>query len=178
MHMVFRDHTISDMIGFVYSGMPPADAARHLIGNIKEAAKPVLAQGRDAVVSIILDGENAWEYYPKSGREFLRRFYDGLQKESGLEAVTISEAIARHRDFGRLSSLVLDHGLMRTSTSGSAPPRTIVPGIICTMLASSTPKMPPTSPRRNANWLSRRYSSPRQRLELVVRAGAPFRQRS
>jgi alpha-amylase/alpha-mannosidase (GH57 family) len=106
MHMVFRDHTISDMIGFVYSGMPPADAARHLIGNIKDAAKPVLAQGRDAVVSIILDGENAWEHYPKSGREFLRRFYDGLQKENGLEAVTISEAIARHRDFGRLSSLV------------------------------------------------------------------------
>ena len=106
MHMVFRDHTISDMIGFVYSGMPPADAARHLIGNIKEAAKPVLAQGRDAVVSIILDGENAWEYYPKSGREFLRRFYDGLQKESRLEAVTISEAIARHNDFGRLTSLV------------------------------------------------------------------------
>jgi alpha-amylase/alpha-mannosidase (GH57 family) len=106
MHMVFRDHTISDLIGFVYSGMPPANAAQHLIGNIKEAAKPVLAAGRDAVVSIILDGENAWEYYPQSGREFLRRFYDGLQREPGLEAVTISEAIARHKDFGRLTSLV------------------------------------------------------------------------
>ncbi len=76
MHMVFRDHTISDLIGFVYSGMDPADAAGHLLHNIKEAAQPVLAQGRDAVVSVILDGENAWEYYPKSGREFLRRFYD------------------------------------------------------------------------------------------------------
>jgi hypothetical protein len=106
MHMVFRDHTISDLIGFVYSGMPPADAARHLIGNIKDAARPVLDQGRDAVVSIILDGENAWEYYPKSGREFLRRFYDGLQREPGLEAMTISEAIARHKDFGKLTSLV------------------------------------------------------------------------
>jgi alpha-amylase/alpha-mannosidase (GH57 family) len=106
MHLVFRDHTISDLIGFVYSGMPPADAARHLITNIKEAAKPVLAKGKDAVVSIILDGENAWEYYPKSGREFLRRFYDGLQRESGVEAVTISEAIARHKDFGKMSSLV------------------------------------------------------------------------
>ena len=105
MHMVFRDHTISDLIGFVYSGMPPADAARHLIGNIKEAARPVLDRGRDAVVSIILDGENAWEYYPKSGREFLRRFYDALQHEPGLEAVTISEAIARHKDFGKLTSL-------------------------------------------------------------------------
>jgi alpha-amylase/alpha-mannosidase (GH57 family) len=106
MHMVFRDHTISDLIGFVYSGMPPADAARHLISNIKEAAKPVLDKGCDAVVSIILDGENAWEYYPKSGREFLRRFYDGLQKESGVEAVTISEAIQRHKEFNKLTSLV------------------------------------------------------------------------
>jgi alpha-amylase/alpha-mannosidase (GH57 family) len=106
MHMVFRDHTISDLIGFVYSGMPPADAAQHLINNIKDAARPVLDRGRDAVVSIILDGENAWEYYPKSGREFLRRFYDGLQREPGVEAVTISEAIARHRDFGKLESLV------------------------------------------------------------------------
>jgi alpha-amylase/alpha-mannosidase (GH57 family) len=106
MNLVFRDHTISDLIGFVYSGMPPADAARHLIGNIKEAGKPLLARGRDAVVSIILDGENAWEYYPQSGREFLRRFYDGLQREPGIEAVTISEAIARHKDFGKMTSLV------------------------------------------------------------------------
>ena len=106
MHLVFRDHTLSDLIGFVYSGMPPADAAQHLINNIKDAARPVLDKGRDAVVSIILDGENAWEYYPKSGREFLRRFYDRLQRESGLEAVTISEAISRHKDFGHLNSIV------------------------------------------------------------------------
>jgi hypothetical protein len=106
MHMVFRDHTISDLIGFVYSGMDPNDAARHLLHNIKEAAHPVLAQGRDAVVSVILDGENAWEYYPKSGREFLRRFYDALQREQNLEAVTVSEAIARHRNISPLKSLV------------------------------------------------------------------------
>ena len=106
MHMVFRDHSISDLIGFVYSGMPPTDAAQHLLNSIKDAARPVLDRGRDAVVSIILDGENAWEYYPKSGREFLRRFYDKLQNEPGLEAVTISEAIARHKDFGKLTSLV------------------------------------------------------------------------
>jgi Glycosyl hydrolase family 57 len=106
MHLVFRDHTISDMIGFVYSGMPAQDAANHLIHNIRQAAQPVLNQGRDAVVSVILDGENAWEYYPRSGREFLRRFYDKLQSEAGIEAVTVSEAIERHRDFGRLGSLV------------------------------------------------------------------------
>jgi len=93
MHLVFRDHTISDLIGFVYSGMPPNEAAQHLIQNIKRAAQPVLDTGTDAVVSIILDGENAWEYYPQSGREFLRRFYEALENTPGIEAVTISEAI-------------------------------------------------------------------------------------
>jgi alpha-amylase/alpha-mannosidase (GH57 family) len=105
MHFVFRDHTISDLIGFVYSGMPPNEAAQHLIQNIQTAAQPVLNMGRDAVVSIILDGENAWEYYPQSGREFLRRFYERLQNTPGIEAVTISEAIARHRDFNPMHSI-------------------------------------------------------------------------
>src|ERR1022692_1489295 len=104
MHMVFRDHTISDLIGFVYSGMDPKDAAGHLLDNIKEAARPVLAQRRDAVVSVILGWGDAWENYPKSGREFLRRFYDALQREGGLEAVTVSEAIARHRNVSPLKS--------------------------------------------------------------------------
>jgi alpha-amylase/alpha-mannosidase (GH57 family) len=106
MHLVFRDHTISDLLGFVYSGMAPAEAAAHLMHNIKQAAQPVIDQGRDAVVPIILDGENAWEYYPCSGREFLRRFYDALQRETGVEAVTVSEAIARHSRFHPLNSLV------------------------------------------------------------------------
>jgi alpha-amylase/alpha-mannosidase (GH57 family) len=106
MNMIFRDHTISDLIGFVYSGMPPQEAASHLMRSIKQSAQPVIDKGRDAVLSVILDGENAWEYYPQSGREFLRRFYDALQHEPGVEAVTVSEAIQRHKDFGQLSSLV------------------------------------------------------------------------
>jgi len=106
MHLVFRDHTISDLIGFVYSGMSAGEAANHLMQNIRQAAQPVLDSGRDAVVSIILDGENAWEYYPQSGREFLRRFYERLQNTPGVEAVTVSEAIARHQNFGLLRSVV------------------------------------------------------------------------
>ena len=106
MNMIFRDHTISDLIGFVYSGMSPQEAATHLMRSIKHSAQSVLDQGKDAVLSVILDGENAWEYYPQSGREFLRRFYDALQHEPGVEAVTVSEAIQRHKDFGQLSSLV------------------------------------------------------------------------
>jgi hypothetical protein len=108
MHLVFRDHRLSDLIGFVYSGMPAQDAANHLVQNIKDSARPLLDQGKNAVVSIILDGENAWEYYPQSGREFLRRFYDALQRDEQIEPVTISEAITRHGEsnFGRLNRLV------------------------------------------------------------------------
>ena len=106
MNLLFRDHTLSDLIGFVYSGMPPQDAANNLMGKIRDSARPLISSGHDAVVAIILDGENAWEYYPRSGREFLRRFYDALQKDPGIEAVTVSEAIARHKNKGELKSLV------------------------------------------------------------------------
>jgi alpha-amylase/alpha-mannosidase (GH57 family) len=104
MHLLFRDHAISDLIGFVYSGMPPREAAAHLMQNIKDSAQPVLQSGTDAVVPIILDGENAWEYYPESGREFLRRFYEMLQNDHAVEAVTVSEAISRHHNFNVLNS--------------------------------------------------------------------------
>jgi alpha-amylase/alpha-mannosidase (GH57 family) len=106
MNLIFRDHTISDLIGFVYSGMPPQDAAANLVYKIKECAASILASGQDALVPIILDGENAWEYYPQSGREFLRRFYDILQNDRGMEAVTVSEAIKRHKNVSTLGSLV------------------------------------------------------------------------
>jgi alpha-amylase/alpha-mannosidase (GH57 family) len=106
MHLIFRDHTISDLVGFVYSGMPAQQAASHLMQNIKDVAQPIINKGVDAVVPVILDGENAWEYYPQSGREFLRRFYELLQRDAGVEAVTVSEAIARQQNFGKLKSLV------------------------------------------------------------------------
>src|ERR1700692_2943789 len=106
MNLIFRDHTLSDLIGFVYSGMPPQDAANNLVHKIKDSAQSIIAKGRDAVVPIILDGENAWGYYPQSGREFLRRFYDALQNAPAMEAVTVSEAVARHKNPAPLKSLV------------------------------------------------------------------------
>src|ERR1700687_3961306 len=102
MNLLFRDHTLSDLIGFVYSGMPPQDAADNLIHKIKESVRPVIANGQDARNTLILDGENAWEYYPHSGRGFLRRFYAGLPTDPGVEAVTVTEAIARHKNVSPL----------------------------------------------------------------------------
>ncbi|HZU23727.1 MAG TPA: glycoside hydrolase family 57 protein [Terriglobales bacterium] len=105
MNLLFRDHVLSDLIGFVYSGMEPKEAAQHLAGRIKASAAPLEKRGLQPAVPIILDGENAWEFYPRSGREFLRRLYDVLQTDRAFEALTFSEAIARQRSFGRLETL-------------------------------------------------------------------------
>ncbi|HLY99776.1 MAG TPA: glycoside hydrolase family 57 protein [Candidatus Angelobacter sp.] len=105
-NMLFRDHTLSDLIGFVYSGMPPKEAAEDFIRRIKESAEAVLAKGKTPVVSIILDGENAWEYYPQSGREFLRRLYEGVLADPSFAALTVSEALDREPAPKALNTIV------------------------------------------------------------------------
>jgi alpha-amylase/alpha-mannosidase (GH57 family) len=91
MHGIFRDHYLSDLVGFTYSKMGAAEAAEHLIARIVENAG-----SRDALVPVILDGENAWEYFPESGRQFLRELYQRLQSTPNLSALTVSEALQRH----------------------------------------------------------------------------------
>lgn len=104
-HVLFRDHSLSDLIGFVYSGMEAQAAAENFIQKIRESAQSIVEQGKDATISVILDGENAWEHYPRSGREFLRRLYGGML-QAGIQMVTASEAITREREPGVLNSLV------------------------------------------------------------------------
>jgi alpha-amylase/alpha-mannosidase (GH57 family) len=106
MHLLFRDHSVSDLIGFVYSGMPARDAAEHFVGRIRACAQPVLDSGRDAVVPVILDGENAWEFFPRSGREFLRTLYAMLDSAEEIDCVTVSEAIAGAEHIEPLTDLV------------------------------------------------------------------------
>jgi alpha-amylase/alpha-mannosidase (GH57 family) len=62
-----------------------------------------LADGRDAIVPIILDGENAWEYYDRNGRPFFRALYAGIAADPRMEALTMSEACAR------VAPVSLDH---------------------------------------------------------------------
>ncbi len=92
--MIFRDHVLSDLIGFVYSGMEPAEAAQDFLNRIRENCRGLPA-GRDALVPVILDGENAWEYYDRNGRTFFRELYQRIQADSNLEALTVREAFAR-----------------------------------------------------------------------------------
>ena len=105
-HLLFRDHMLSDLIGFTYSRMNAKSAVEHFMQTIKEATKPILDKGMNATVSVILDGENAWEYYPGSGREFLRRFHDAIQRSPELRALTVSKAIAAEENPAPLANLV------------------------------------------------------------------------
>lgn len=95
MHGLFRDHYLSDLIGFVYSRMDAVEAAKHFLARIHENCRPILASGHDALVPIILDGENAWEYYEESGRPFLRELYKRITDDPILTAATVSEALAK-----------------------------------------------------------------------------------
>ena len=93
--MVFRDHYLSDLIGFVYSRVGWGDAARDFLDRIRANCRGILAAGRDAFVPIILDGENAWEYYEQNGRPFLKELYRGILADPQIEALTMTEALKR-----------------------------------------------------------------------------------
>ena len=101
--LFFRDHQLSDLIGFVYSRMDPQAAAADLYQRIKAAGRST--GQRPAVVSVILDGENAWEYYPGNGRDFLKAFYGRIAADPDLRAVTASEAL-KVTEQGALSHVV------------------------------------------------------------------------
>ena len=87
----FRDHLLSDLIGFYYQKFPAREAAADLYRRIHALA----ASGPAGMtIAVILDGENAWEFYPRSGRDFLREFYRLLCADDGIETVTYSAAAA------------------------------------------------------------------------------------
>jgi alpha-amylase/alpha-mannosidase (GH57 family) len=90
---LFRDHHLSDLIGFVYSRMDGKAAAQDLHGRLRSLGER--AQGSQPLtVSLFLDGENAWEYYPGNGREFLREFYKRIEADPDFRALSASEALA------------------------------------------------------------------------------------
>ena len=90
---LFRDHHLSDLVGFVYSRMNGKDAAADLHGRLRDLGQRVQST-QPLTVCVFLDGENAWEYFPGNGREFLRDFYSRIQNDQDFRALTASEAIA------------------------------------------------------------------------------------
>jgi len=89
----FRDWTLSDNIGFVYSGMTGEVGARDLINRLEAIQANFIDNNIEGphIVSIILDGENAWEHYPNDGNDFLNALYRMLTESEVLKTVTPSE---------------------------------------------------------------------------------------
>ncbi|MBZ0105687.1 MAG: glycoside hydrolase [Sulfuricella denitrificans] len=86
----FRDDNLSDKIGFEYAKWFGRDA----VLDFAQILEDIWHRSRgheNPVVSIILDGENAWEYYPYNGYYFLSELYEMLQDHPHIEMTTFSD---------------------------------------------------------------------------------------
>ncbi|MCM0612037.1 glycoside hydrolase [Marinobacter sediminum] len=89
----FRDDGLSDLIGFTYASWHASDAVGDLVHHMENIAAHG-KRGSKPVISIILDGENAWEYYPENGFHFLDELYGMLEDHPHLRLTTYRELIA------------------------------------------------------------------------------------
>jgi alpha-amylase/alpha-mannosidase (GH57 family) len=89
----FRDDGLSDKIGFAYATWHGDDAVNNLIHHL-ETIEAACRDGGDYLVPIILDGENAWEYYPNNGYYFLSALYARLAGHPRLRLTTFSDYLA------------------------------------------------------------------------------------
>lgn len=107
LQMIFRDHGLSDLIGFQYQRADYVMAAMDLLGRVEEigrATQPV-NRGRPTLVPIILDGENCWEYYHDGGVTFLRTLYHEAARRGSINPVRIGEHLREHPATDRLDRL-------------------------------------------------------------------------
>ncbi len=94
--MLFRDHSLSDAIGFIYSRWKPFDAACDFTNRLRYIRSEIVhhygeSALEQAVVPIILDGENCWEFYQGNGLPFLAELYKQLSSDE-FHTITCSEA--------------------------------------------------------------------------------------
>lgn len=94
LQMVFRDERLSDLIGFEYSKWHGRDAANHFIAELENIARAAPA-GDPPLVCVILDGENAWEYYPYNAYYFFEDLYSALEQHPFIRTTTLAEYQAR-----------------------------------------------------------------------------------
>src|ERR1700730_4362587 len=92
--MVFRDSQISNAIGFDYQRMSSVDAARNLVGRLKRVREQ--QADKDYLAVIALDGENAWEFYPRDGHDFLNALYTELEASPDIITTTVTDFFQDH----------------------------------------------------------------------------------
>jgi len=91
-HCFFRDDGLSDLIGFTYATWHADDAVNNLVHNLENIAHCCRTHPHH-VVSIIMDGENAWEHYPENAYYFLHALYRRLSEHPRIELTTFSECL-------------------------------------------------------------------------------------
>lgn len=94
----FRDHGLSDDIGFRYSSWNAEEAVQHFVNNVLQIRSGLIDSYGEAIlehacISVILDGENCWEYYEHNGFYFLDQLYHLLTHTPEIRPVTFSEAL-------------------------------------------------------------------------------------
>jgi alpha-amylase/alpha-mannosidase (GH57 family) len=93
--IVFRDHALSDMIGFHYQRSDPEAAADDFVQHLRRIGQAVTGT-QPALVSIILDGENCWEHYPGGGVTFLRALYERCVRTREVKPVQIGTFLEKY----------------------------------------------------------------------------------
>lgn len=96
----FRDHHLSDLIGFTYSQWQPRRAVADFTGRLLQIKRQIGSEGR--VIPVILDGENAWEFYPDNAYEFLSGLYTAVAQSPELHLTTCNEVQQQTSFEGRL----------------------------------------------------------------------------
>jgi hypothetical protein len=87
--LVFRDRVLSDLIGFTYMNWAADAAVRDFIGRVEKIGQS--SEESDILVTVILDGENCWEFYENDGADFLALLYEGLSSHPVIKTTTPSE---------------------------------------------------------------------------------------
>lgn len=105
--MIFRDHGLSDLIGFQYQRADYVTAAMDLLGRVEEIGRATQHAngGRPTLVPIILDGENCWEYYHDGGVTFLRTLYHEAARRGSINPVRIGEHLREYPATDRIDRL-------------------------------------------------------------------------
>jgi alpha-amylase/alpha-mannosidase (GH57 family) len=88
----FRDDALSDKIGFEYAKMHSSDAVQDFVQSLINIQQANTTE-QSKIVSVILDGENAWEYYPYNGYYFLSELYAALTQHPDIEMTTFSDMV-------------------------------------------------------------------------------------
>ena len=101
----FRDDGLSDLVGFSYADWHADDAVGNLVHHLENIAA-YCADQPGSVVSIILDGENAWEHYPENGIHFLSALYRRLADHPDLEMSTFAACCGEESPAESLDGLV------------------------------------------------------------------------